>query len=100
LLAQICLKRVPADGVGEAVLQGFLLVPVGKGSTMEKWMCLGAIGVAVITFLVFTIDLFVGFPFSNGTAGYDSPFGLADGSGMIGAMVLGYLGWNAYRDLK
>ena len=71
---------------------GYLLLPVGKGSTMEKWMCIGSIGVAVIMLLLFTVDLFMGWPFSNGNAGYDSPFGVVDGAGFVGAGILAYLG--------
>lgn len=77
-----------------------MLFAVGKGSTMEKWMCLGSIGVAAIMLLIFILDLVAGIPFSNGTPGFESPFMLVDIGGIIGAGVLGYLGWNAWRDVK
>ena len=68
---------------------------------MEKVMCLGAIGVAAIMCLVFLADLFTGMPFSSGTPeGGDSPFILVDIGGIIGSLVVGYLGYNAYRDIK
>ncbi len=65
---------------------------------MEKWMCIGSIGVAVIFFVLFTADLFVGFPFSGSFK--DSPFLLVDIGGILGTGILAYLGWNAYRDVK
>lgn len=61
---------------------------------MEKWMCLGSIGVAVLFFVLFMADLFAGFPFGGG------PFDLVDICGIIGSGILAYLGWNAYRDVK
>ena len=67
---------------------------------MEKWMCLGSIGVAVVMLLIFGLDMFIGYPFGNGEAGYDSPFGLIDGACLLGAGILVYLGWNAYKDVK
>jgi hypothetical protein len=67
---------------------------------MEKWMCLGSIGVAALLLLLFLADLFTGFPFSNGTPGYDSPFMLLDIGGILAAGAIGYLGWNAWRDVK
>jgi hypothetical protein len=65
---------------------------------MEKWMCIGSIGVAVIFCLLFLADLFVGFPFSGPFP--DSPFTLVDICGILGTGILAYLGWNAYRDVK
>jgi hypothetical protein len=68
---------------------------------MEKWMCLGSIGVAVLLLIVFLLDLIAGFPFSSGTPQNESsPFMLVDIGGILGALVVGYLGWNAYRDVK
>ena len=61
---------------------------------MEKWMCIGSIGVAVIFFLLFVFDIFAAFPFGGG------PFLLVDIGGALGAGVLAYLGWNAYRDVR
>jgi hypothetical protein len=68
---------------------------------MEKWMCLGSIGVAVLMLLVFLLDLIAGVPFSGATPpDQSSPFILVDIGGILCAGVLGYLGWNAYRDVK
>ncbi len=67
---------------------------------MEKWMCIGSLSVAVIFFLLFLADFIVGFPFSNSTPGYDSPFMLVDLGGILSSAIIAYLGWNAYRDVK
>jgi hypothetical protein len=68
---------------------------------MEKWLCIGSIGVAVIMFILFLLDLIVGIPFSSAKPpGESSPFILVDIGGLLGAGVVGYLGWNAYRDVK
>ena len=61
---------------------------------MQKWMCLGAIGVAGLALLLCALDLFTGFPFGGGA------FRLADIGGIVSAAVLAYLGWNAYQDVK
>ena len=61
---------------------------------MQKWMCLGAIGVAGLALLLCALDLFTGFPFGG------SAFMLADIGGIVSAAVLAYLGWNAYQDVK
>ena len=61
---------------------------------MQKWMCLGAIGVAGLALLLCALDLFTGFPFGGGA------FMLADIGGIVSAAVLAYLGWNAYQDVK
>jgi hypothetical protein len=61
---------------------------------MEKYMCYGALGVAGVMFLLFLLDLILGFPFGG------SPFLLTDIFGLIASGVVGYLGYNALRDLK
>ena len=63
-----------------------------KGLSMEKWLCWGSIGVAGLLLLLFLLDLFTGFPF----------YGISPAVDIMGAVccaVLGYLGWNALRDL-
>ncbi len=62
---------------------------------MEKYMCYGALGVAALMFLLFLLDLAVGFPFGGG-----SGFMLADIFGLLAAGIIAYLGWNASKDLK
>ena len=65
-----------------------------KGGAMEKYMCYGALGVAALMALLFLLDLVVGFPFGGGS------FIAADILGLIAAGIVGYLGYNALRDLK
>ncbi len=61
---------------------------------MQKWMCLGAMGVAGLALLLCALDLFTGIPFGG------SAYVLADIGGILTAGILGYLAWNAYRDVK
>jgi len=67
---------------------------------MEKWLCIGSIGVAVLFVLLFLIDFFVGFPFGGGVPGYESPFTLVDIGGLFVAGIVAYQGWNAFRDVR
>jgi len=61
---------------------------------MQKWMCLGAMGIAGLALLLSILDLIVGVPFGGG------PYLLADIGGIVAAGLLGYLAWNAYQDVK
>ena len=61
---------------------------------MEKYMCYGALGVAAVMFLLFLLDLLVGFPFGGGS------FLVADILGLLASAVVAYLAFNASRDLK
>jgi hypothetical protein len=67
---------------------------VAKGEAMEKYMCYSALGVAGLMALLFLLDLIVGFPFGG------SPFMTVDILGLIASGVVGYLGFNALRDLR
>ena len=67
---------------------------LGKGREMEKYMCYGALGVAGLFMLLFILDLIVGIPFGGG------PFIVGDIFGIIVSGMVGYLGFNAMRDLK
>ena len=55
---------------------------------MQKWMCLGAIGVAGLALLLCALDLFTGIPFRGSSDAYI----LADIGAIVAAAV--YLGWN------
>jgi hypothetical protein len=74
------------------------LVPPSDDSSgeasMQKWMCLGAIGVAGLALLLCALDLFTGIPFGGG------PYMLADIGGILTAGILMYLAFNAYQDVK
>lgn len=61
---------------------------------MQKWMCLGAIGVAGLALLLCALDLFTGIPFGGGS------YVLADIGGILTAGILIYLAYNAYKDVK
>jgi len=61
---------------------------------MEKGLCYGALGVAALMLVVFLLDLVAGFPFGG------SPFMVLDIFGIISAGIIGYLAFNASKDLK
>jgi hypothetical protein len=63
-------------------------------ATMQKWMCLGAIGIAGLALLLCALDLILGIPFGGG------PYLLADIGGILTAGILMYLAFNAYQDVK
>ena len=65
-----------------------------KGSGMEKYLCYGALGVAGLMGLLFLLDLVVGFPFGGG------PFVVPDVLGILASGVVGFLGFNAMKELK
>ena len=68
---------------------------------MEKGLCYGTMGVAGVLLLVFLLDLVAGFPFSSAVpSGQPSPFLLVDIGGLVASGILGYLGFNAFRDVK
>ncbi len=67
---------------------------VAKGSGMEKYLCYGALAVAVLMGLLFLIDLVAGFPFGGG------PFLVPDILGLLASLVVGFLGINAMREVK
>lgn len=63
---------------------------------MEKGLCYGALGIAALMLLVFLLDLVAGIPFG----GKENPFTVVDVFGIIASGIVGYLAWNASRDLK
>ncbi len=66
---------------------------------MEKWMCLGAIGVAGLVLILSLMDLFVGYPFSSGN-GFNEDFMLFNIGAILASGIVAYLGWNAFKDVK
>jgi hypothetical protein len=65
-----------------------------KGLPMEKWLCLGSLGVAGLMFFLFLMNLVLGLPFGEG-------IGTAvDIVVIVAAGLLAYLSWNAFRDLR
>ena len=65
-----------------------------KGSGMEKYLCYGALGVAALMGLLFLLDLVAGVPFGGG------PFVVPDVFGVLASGVVGFLGFNAMKELK
>ena len=61
---------------------------------MEKGLCYGALGVAALMLLIFLLDLVAGVPFGGGS------FSVVDVFGVLASGIVGYLAWNASRDLK
>ena len=63
------------------------------GSPMSKAMTIAGMVVAGLLALVFALDLAIGFPFER--ASY-----VMDVGALIAAAMLGYLGWDALRDVR
>jgi uncharacterized membrane protein YuzA (DUF378 family) len=61
---------------------------------MEKYLCYGALGVAGVMAVLFLVDIVAQMPFGGG------PFVVADVLGLISSGMVGYLGFNASKDLK
>ena len=64
-----------------------------KGLSMEKWLCWVSMGVAGLLFLLFALDLGLGFPFSQVST-------LVDILGIVTSGIVLYLAWDAYKDLR
>ena len=64
-----------------------------KGIFMEKWMCYGSMGVAGLLLLLFLLDMFLSFPFGRISVAVDV-------FGILAAGVVGYLAFDAFRDLR
>jgi hypothetical protein len=62
---------------------------------MEKWMCYGTLAIAAIMLIVFLMDMFTKTPFGGGDA-----FVALDIFGILASGIVGYLGFNALRDMK
>jgi hypothetical protein len=71
-----------------------LAAGLSKGRAMEKILCFGSLGIAILMMLVFALDLVAGFPFGGGV------FGTVDVLGFLASAIVAYLAWNASKDLK
>jgi hypothetical protein len=65
-----------------------------KGRAMDKILCYGSLGVAILMLLIFLLDLVIATPFGGGK------FQLADILGLLASGIVAYLAWNASKDLK
>jgi hypothetical protein len=79
--------------MGDGSRPRFRLGALLKGLSMEKWMCWGALGASGVVLLVFLLDLFLGFPFQGLSKAVDI---LA----IIACGLVGYVSWDALRDLR
>ncbi len=64
-----------------------------KGHFMEKWLCIGSMGVAGLLILLFVLDLAMSIPF-GGSSFWVDVFGI-----LLSGVVL-YLGFDAFKDLR
>jgi hypothetical protein len=60
---------------------------------MPKALTISGIVVAALVLLVFLLDLALGIPFRKASIALDIGF-------IVSALVLGFLGWSTYRELK
>ena len=65
-----------------------------KGRAMDKILCYGSLGVAILMAFLFLLDLVAKFPFGGG------PFATVDIIGLIASGIVIYLALNAKKDLK
>jgi hypothetical protein len=64
-----------------------------KGTPMEKWLCWVAMGTAGGLLILFILDLVMQFPFR----GLNTVVNIL---GILACALVGYLGWDAYKDLR
>jgi hypothetical protein len=60
---------------------------------MQKGLCYGVMGVAALLTLLFTLDLFLGFPFAGASIALDI-------FGIIAGAILIYLSWDTSREIR
>ncbi len=65
-----------------------------KGIFMEKWMCYGSMGVAGVLLILFLLDMVMPTGFL-----YGKSIGV-DIFGILASGVVGYLAFDAFRDLR
>ena len=61
-------------------------------ANMTKNVIMGSMGIAGIVALLAIVDLIIGFPFEGQM--------LMDIMFLVGAAMVGYMGWDSYRDLR
>ena len=60
---------------------------------MEKWMCLGSMGISGILLVVFALDLIMKIPFGGLSSTVDI-------IGIVAAVLITYLGWESFREQR
>jgi hypothetical protein len=64
---------------------------------MEKWLCLGSLGVAGFVLLLFVLDIALGIPFGGrGVSGMM----IVDIVAILASAIIAYLAYDAYRDVR
>jgi hypothetical protein len=64
-----------------------------KGLFMEKWLCWVSMGVAGLLLLLFVLDIAVKVPFGGISM-------VVDIFGILASAIVGYLAWDAFKDLR
>ena len=64
-----------------------------EGSSMEKWLCLTSMAIAGLVLIAFVLDIVLKFPFGGLSFTVDIVSILAAG-------LIGYLGWESYREQR
>ncbi len=65
-----------------------------RGLSMEKWLCWGSGGIALLMLLLFVLDLAIGVPFGGTSL---SGMMLVDILGIAMSALLLYMSWDALR---
>jgi len=76
----------------------FFAARLWKGRAMDKILCFGSLGIAILMMLIFLLDLIIGVPFAP--KGSDNPFMIVDVLGFLASAIVAYLAFNASKDLK
>ena len=58
---------------------------------MPKALCIAGIAIAALLFLVFGLDLAIGFPFGGVSVVMDIGF-------LVSSLILAYLGWSTMKE--
>ena len=60
---------------------------------MEKWLCLTSMAIAGIVLIAFALDMAIGIPFGKLSF-------VVDIVAVLAAGLVGYLGWESYREQR
>ncbi len=64
-----------------------------KGLSMEKWLCLSAMGISGLLLVLFILDLAIGMPFGG-------HWKLVKILGVVSCGLILYMGWDAFKDWR
>lgn len=60
---------------------------------MDKWLCLGSLALSLVMLVLFACDLFIKRPFGGISV-------TVDVLGLIASLLLGYIAFDAFRELR